>query len=76
MTQLNIQHCKNKDRCEEIDKLKIQALDMWHERKAVTEYIERINNVLHESFMIEGHPFGKIEGNKIMEILDEWATKY
>ena len=36
--------------------------------------IQRINNIMRESLMIKGRSFGKREGNKIMSVIEEWAS--
>lgn len=37
------------------------------------KFLISINEVMCNSFMIKDHPFGRKEGEKIMNILDEWA---
>ncbi len=41
----------------------------------LTEYLERINAILWESLHLKNREFGKDEGYKIADILEEWANK-
>ena len=36
-------------------------------------YLERINGIMWESFMIEGRSFGCEQAKEIMEVLEEWT---
>ena len=37
-------------------------------------HLEKINDIMWNSCMIKGRDFGRKEGFKIMEILEDWAT--
>ncbi len=37
------------------------------------KYLEEINNIMWNTWGVKGHPFGRVEGEKIMQVLNEWA---
>ena len=43
---------------------------------ALDEYLNKINDIMHDSFSVKGHSFGRTQGLMIMEVLDDWASKY
>ncbi len=43
--------------------------DMW-------KLLDKINVIMWESYMIKGYPFGRNEGRKIMEVLEQWAERH
>lgn len=43
--------------------------DMW-------KMLDQINVIMWESYMIKDRPFGKEEGRKIMEVLEQWAERH
>jgi hypothetical protein len=43
--------------------------DLW-------KMLNEINDIMWQSHMIKGVEFGDKEGDKIMAILEQWATKY
>lgn len=43
--------------------------DMW-------QLLDKINTIMWESYMIKDRPFGRNEGRKIMEILEQWAERH
>ena len=43
--------------------------DMW-------KMLDQINVIMWESYMIKDRPFGREEGRKIMEVLDQWAERH
>jgi len=49
---------------------------IWEERKAVLKFIEQINYIMCESYLVKDADFGMNEGKKIMDVLHEWASKY
>lgn len=38
------------------------------------KHLEKINDIMWNSCMIKGRDFGRKEGFKIMQVLEEWAT--
>ena len=42
--------------------------------KVFTETLENINAVMWESYMIKGKSFDRKEGEKIMHLLEHWAS--
>ena len=38
------------------------------------KHLEEINDIMWNSLMIKGIDFGRKEGFKIMQVLEEWAT--
>jgi len=44
--------------------------------RELESYLERINNIMCSSFIIKDYPFSRFEGEKIMDVLNEWATKF
>ena len=38
------------------------------------KFLEEINVIMWESYMIKDRPFGRTEGRKIMEVLERWAS--
>ena len=43
--------------------------DLW-------KLMDEINTIMWESYMIEGKEFGRTEGLKIMERLEQWAERH
>lgn len=43
--------------------------DMW-------KLLDKINTIMWESYMIKDYPFGRKEGRKIMEVLEQWAERH
>lgn len=43
--------------------------DMW-------KLLDKINVIMWESYMIKDYPFGRNEGRKIMEMLEQWAERH
>ena len=43
--------------------------DMW-------KMLDQINVIMWESYMIKDRPFGREDGRKIMEVLEQWAERY
>lgn len=61
----------------------IQALDTYIDEleKPETErdmwkMLDQINVIMWESYMIKDRPFGRDEGRKIMEVLEQWAERH
>jgi hypothetical protein len=42
--------------------------------KELEEYLNRINELMWETYMIKRIEFGRSEGEKIMRILEDWAS--
>lgn len=40
------------------------------------QLLDKINTIMWESYMIKDRPFGRNEGRKIMEILEQWAERH
>jgi hypothetical protein len=43
--------------------------DLW-------KLLEEINTIMWESFMVKGKEFGRTEGFKIMDRLEQWAERH
>ena len=43
--------------------------DMW-------KLLDKINVIMWESYMIKDYHFGRNEGRKIMEVLEQWAERH
>lgn len=39
------------------------------------EYLEKINYIMWQTWGVKDAPFGREEGEKIMEVLNEWAKE-
>lgn len=49
------------------------ASEKTHE---LLKMLEKINVIMWESYMIKDRPFGRDEGRKIMEVLEQWAERH
>lgn len=59
----------------------VQAMEDYADYKhsflsdvSINEALEEINTIMWESFMIKEYPFGRLDGTRIMIILEEWAS--
>lgn len=53
-----------------------QAIEFQAQIKGLSEMLEKINTVMWEGFMVKGVGFSEKDGDKIMQILNDWAEKY
>lgn len=68
---------------ERVKELKVNMSRLYEENKQLQQSsydqynsLNEINTVMCESWMIKGYPFGRKDGEKVMSILNKWATKY
>ena len=68
---------------EQVKELKTEISRLNEENKQLRQSssdqynsLNGINTVMCESWMIKDYPFGRKDGNKIMDILNKWADKY
>jgi hypothetical protein len=57
----------------------LDLCDVCYWRKQVKElfqYLEEINDIMMESWMIKGYDFNRNDGEKIMEVINNWATNH
>ena len=54
---------------------KIEAAILY-QRTPEAEYLEQINILMWETWGVKDRKFDREEGDKIMEILNEWATNH
>ena len=47
-----------------------------YQRTPETEYLEQINTLMWKTWGVKERKFGREEGDKIMGILNEWATNH
>jgi hypothetical protein len=54
----------------------IQAQNIVNQNKDLFGMLEKINVIMWESYMVKDRPFGRKEGSKIMEVLEQWAERH
>lgn len=54
----------------------VDLLNLSNQNKELWRMLEQINIIMWESYMIKSRPFGRDEGGKIMEVLEQWAESY
>ena len=54
----------------------VDLLNLSNQNKELWRMLEQINIIMWESYMIKSRPFGRDEGGKIMEVLEQWAERH
>ena len=54
----------------------VDLLNLSNQNKELWRIIEQINIIMWESYMVKDRPFGRNEGLKIMEVLEQWAERH
>ena len=54
----------------------IDLLNLSNQNKELWRMLEQISIIMWESYMIQNKNFGREDGRKIMEVLEQWAERH